>query len=181
MAIVLEIYCQTLLLVRIYLAPPFQVQLLYDLLVTLAPYLHLPVLLMGDYNAILDPELDSTNVSRPASVDLSTWAAVAGLTELWRWGHPDATSYSQLSLTHKSLARIDLAFGNASIFKYHYDSEYLAGGLSDHNPLLVTLAFPFRGEERGMETGTRLVTGGTGGRSSPDCCGYLLGYQCRLG
>lgn len=107
------------------LTPPFQVKLLYDLLVTLAPYLHLPMLLMGD-NAILDPVLDSSNIARPASVDLCSWASVAGLTKLWRWGHPDVTSCSHVSFTYKSSARIDFAFGNATILKNLYESEYLA-------------------------------------------------------
>lgn len=105
MVILLEMFNNKILLVNIYFPPPFQVKLLYDLMVTLAPYLHLPMLLMGDYNAILDPVLDSSNAARPASVDLCSWVTMADKTEVWRWKHPDITSYSHLSSTHKSSAR----------------------------------------------------------------------------
>lgn len=138
----LEVCNQKFLLVNIYLPPPFQVKLLYDLMVQLAPFLHMPMLLMGDYNAILDGVLDSSNAARAASVDLCSWAAMAGMTEIWRWKHPGTVSYSHLSATHKSSARIDLAFGNDLLLKHVFASEYLSGGVSDHNPLLITLAFP---------------------------------------
>lgn len=107
-AVSLEIYNHKFLLVNIYMPPPFQVKFLYDFMVTLAPFLHLPVLIMGDYNAILDGVLDSSNAARPASVDLRSWADMAGLTEVWRWKNPDGTAYSHLSSAHRSSARIDL-------------------------------------------------------------------------
>lgn len=59
---------------NVYLPPPFKVQLLYDLLVTLAPYMHLPMLFMGDFNNIMYSTLDSSNANRTASVDLCAWA-----------------------------------------------------------------------------------------------------------
>lgn len=83
-AVVLELCHQKFLLVNIYLPPPFQDKLLYDLLVKLAPFAHLPMVLMGDFNAILDPALDSSNPNRPASLELLSWASTAGLSELWR-------------------------------------------------------------------------------------------------
>lgn len=100
---------------------------------------------MGDYNAILDQVLESCNAASPASVDLCSWATMAGLTELWRWKHPSVTSYSHLSSTHRSSARIDLVFGSASLLKHVYEVEYLPGGVSDHIPLMATLAFPSGG------------------------------------
>lgn len=66
---------------------------------------------------------------------------MAGLVELWRWKHPNVKGYSHISLSHGSSARIDLAFGNARTLQYVIDVEYLAGGLSDHNPLSLTLSF----------------------------------------
>lgn len=84
-ALLFEVAFQKVLLVNIYLPPPFQVKLLYDLLVTLAPHMYLPVLFMGDYNNILDSTLDSSNANRPASAELSSWASVVGLTEMWHY------------------------------------------------------------------------------------------------
>lgn len=71
--------------------------------------------------------------------------------EIWRWKNPEVVSYSHLSTTHKSSARIDLAFGNALLLNSLYESEYLAGGTSDHNPLLVTLTSPTRGQKGGWK------------------------------
>lgn len=114
---------------------------MYDLMVKLAPNAHLSMVLMGDFNAILDPTLDFSNLNRPASVELQSWTST-GLSELWCWKHSDLKSYSHLSTTFRSSARIDLAFGNASMLSCIQETDYLAGGTSDHNPLYVTLAFP---------------------------------------
>lgn len=80
-AVVLDIGYRKLLLVNVYLPPPF-IQLLYDLFVKLASFVHLPLILMGDFNALLDT-LDSSNPGRMRSVDLSC-ASVTRFTELWR-------------------------------------------------------------------------------------------------
>lgn len=149
MAVVLDIYHQKMLIVNIYLPPPIQMQVLYDLMVTLAPFISLPTLFMGDFNATLDPKLDSSNTNRPASTDLYSWLSVTGLAELWRWKHPNVKSYSYLSATHRSSARTDLAFGNPPLLMYFYEAEYLAGGTSVHCPLSVTLTLPVGGRRGG--------------------------------
>lgn len=85
--------------------------------------------------------LDSSNPGRISLADLNGWASMAGLVELWRWKHPTSRCYYHVSLTHRSAARIDLVFGNNNILKYVESVEYLAGGVSDHNPLSLTLSF----------------------------------------
>lgn len=97
--------------------------------------------LMGDFNAVLDAALDSSNLNRGGSADLNDWASMAGIVEIWRWKHPAVRCFSHISMTHRSSARIDLAFGNDGILQYVAGVEYLAGGLSDHNPLSLTLSF----------------------------------------
>lgn len=114
---------------------------LYDLLVRLAQYAHLLMVLMGDFNAVLDAVLDSSNPNRLSSSDLISWASVARLLELWHWKHPADRCFSHISTAHRSSARIDMAFGNGVILPFLTDIEYLAGGLSDHNPLSLTLTF----------------------------------------
>lgn len=155
MAVVLDICHSTLLIVNIYLPPPFQPQLLFYLLAKLAPYAHIPLVLMGDFNSILDAALDSSNPNRLSSTELLSWASTVGLSELLGWKHPATRCYSHLSRTHCSLARINLAFGNPSLLSLLHNTDYLAGGLSDHNPLSITLAFP-TGSGRGA---CRLYTG----------------------
>lgn len=69
-----------MLLVNVYLPPPINVQVLYDLFAQLAPFAHLPLLAMGDFNTILDA-LDSSNPGKQGSADLLSWVSVTGLTE----------------------------------------------------------------------------------------------------
>lgn len=140
-AVVSDLCQKTIVLVNIYVPPPFQAKMLYDLLNKIAPFAHLPVVLLGDFNAVLDAALDTSNPARRSSVDLNGWKSVADLTELWRWKHPTVTSFSHVSITHRSSARIDLAFGNNLMLPFVKDISYLAGGLTDHNPLEVILTF----------------------------------------
>lgn len=124
-------------------------------MVRIAPFAHLPMVPMGDFNAVLDSALDSSNPNTVGSFDLNNWSAVAGLKELWCWKHPTATSLSHVSTAHRSSARIDLAFGNESLLSFVTDKAYLPGGLSDHNPLFITLTFPTG--RRGGDGGSPLV------------------------
>lgn len=156
MAVVLDILYRKMVIVNIYLPPPIQLQVLYDLLVKLAPFLNLPTIFLGDFNAILDPILDSSNTNRPVSMELCTWMSGMGLTELWRWKHPQVKSYSHLSATHRSSARIDLAFGKPSLLKYVHETEYLAGG--NFRPLSTF----------SHQVGPHWGEGGGGWRLSPD-------------
>lgn len=119
--------------------PPLQSQILYDLITRLAPFSHLPLVVMGDFNAILEVALDSSNPNRGGSAGLLSW--VTGFRELWQWKHPMDRCYSHVSQAHGSAARIDLAFGNYLILPFVTDIDYLAGGLTDHNPLSLTLSF----------------------------------------
>lgn len=105
---------------------------------------------MGDFNAVLDVVLDSFNPNRSSSSDLIGWASVAGLSELQRWKHPADRCFSHISTAHRSSARIDLSFGNSLILPFMTDIEYLAGRLSDHNPLSLTLSFS-TGAKRGVD------------------------------
>lgn len=139
--VVLDVYHSQLLLVNVYKPPPFQAQLLYDILTRLAQFLHLPVFLMGDFNAVLDAVLDSSNPNKGSSADLNSWASMAGLAETWRWKHPTDRCFAHISTSHRSSARIDLAFGNDRTLQYVSGIDYLAGGLSDHNPHSLALSF----------------------------------------
>lgn len=86
------------------------------------------------------------NPGRISSADLKSWASTVGVEELWRWKHPVVRCFSHISTAHGSSARIDLAFGNNLMLQYVSSIDYLAGGLSDHNPLLLTLAVRPGGE-----------------------------------
>lgn len=168
-AVLLDIFQHNMILANVYLPPPIDVQVLYDLFTRLAPFAHLPMVLMGDFNAILDA-LDSSNPSRMGSADILSWASMAGLTELRRAKNPLRKAYSHVSITHRSSARIDLAFGNQSVLTYVKDVDYLAGGISDHCPLSLNLNFS---AERGSG-GWRLSPGWLQNEQVSSQVGWLL-------
>lgn len=49
-----EIHQTKMVIACVCVPPSFQPKLLYDMLVMLTPYMHFPLLLAGDFNAILD-------------------------------------------------------------------------------------------------------------------------------
>lgn len=59
-AVLLDVHHYKMLLVNVYLPPPVNIQILYDLFTRLAPFAQLPLIMMGDFNSILDA-LDSSN------------------------------------------------------------------------------------------------------------------------
>lgn len=148
MAVELDICHRRLLLVNVYVPPLFKIQLLYDLLVRIAHCMHLLMVVMGDFTAVLDSALDSSNPNRVGSSELNSWASVTGLTEIWRWQHPIDRCFSHV-LTHRSSARIDLAFGNDLLLPFVTEISYLAGGISDHNPMSIILTFVTGGRRGG--------------------------------
>lgn len=142
--VVADICMHKMVLVNVYVPPPFQIQVLHDLLGRLAPFMHLPLIVAGDFNAILNATLDSSNSRRVASVELSAWAETAALTKLWRWKNPNTRSFSHLSKMHKSPSRIDLAFANASMLELVRGANYIAGGCRITRPYGYILACPCR-------------------------------------
>lgn len=121
--IVADIFTCKMVLANVYPPPPFQVQLLYDLLGKMAPFMHLTVLMAGDFNTILDTAMYSYNLTRASSYEFSAWVDsalvdAASLTELWRWKNAAVRNYSHLSKTHRSSSRIEMAFANALLLQF---------------------------------------------------------------
>lgn len=113
--VIADVYRNKMVLVNIYVPPPFQVQVLYELMGKLAPFMHLPLLAAGDFNAVLNAALDSSNLNRVSSVELSSWVATASLMELWCWKDPNTRRFSYPSKMHRSSSRIDLPFANDAL------------------------------------------------------------------
>lgn len=135
MVVILDILYCCMLLVNVYMSPPFQVQLLYHMLTWLAQFVHLSLYVLLDFNAILDAALDSYNPDRASSADLHGWASVAGLLELWRWKHPSDRCFSHTSLAHGS-SQTELTWHSVMI--YCGENLIFGGGLSNHNPLSLS-------------------------------------------
>lgn len=101
------------------------------------------IITRGDFNAILDHTMNTSNPLRVAHPDLTIWADTLGLQEIWRW--KDRT-YSYVSATHKSGSRIDLLFGTASTLSHVGAVSYLLAGLSDHSKLELCMTLGTAGE-----------------------------------
>lgn len=54
----------------------------FDILAKVVQFASLPIVWMGDCNAVLDMVLDSSNLNRMGNSDLVSWANVAGVSEL---------------------------------------------------------------------------------------------------
>ena len=149
--VVLTVDSQLLAIANVYIPPPFNKEVLYLVLEKIATFGPLKLLVAGDFNNVLDYGLDASNPNRARNLDLRHWADVAAVEELWRWKHPGERGYSYLSHVSSSSSRIDLAFANPALLPQVTDVDYLAGGLSDHTPLQVTLSRPGGGWSETLE------------------------------
>lgn len=137
--VVLEVESQRLAVVNIYIPPPFKSEVLYTVLEKAATFGPLKLFVAGDFNNILDYDLDTSNPTRVQNLELGHWADSAILEEVWWWKHPLEKGYSYLSHISTSSSRIDLAFTNPALLPQVTEVSYLAGGISDHTPLQVVL------------------------------------------
>lgn len=140
--VVFTLWAQKYIVVNIYVPPPFSPVVLYTILERITPFCPGKILILGDFNATMSPDLDRPTPSKNHSIELSAWAQAMGLAEIWRWKHPTTRSYSCFSVSHKTASRIDLAFSNPSLMADVLEASYLTSGLSDHSPLAVVLRSP---------------------------------------
>ncbi|KAJ1164603.1 hypothetical protein NDU88_005039 [Pleurodeles waltl] len=100
-------------------------------------------LLGGDFNAVLDPDLDVSGeitASRLARASaLTGWTESLGLCEVWRTWHPRDRRYTHTSAAHRTQSRIDLVFMSALDLSSVTGAEILPRGVSDHAPVRVRL------------------------------------------
>lgn len=66
---------------------------------------------------------------------------VYGLTEIWRWKHPNVCKYSCHSDSFHTMSRIDMAFASDVMLPIVSKVSYLLG-VSEHVPLSVDLLPP---------------------------------------
>lgn len=101
-----------------------------------------PGLVGGDFNLVLDPNLDrstprSLNRSKAASFLLRGMKDL-GLCDIWRQLNPKAKDFSFFSNVHKSYSRIDMFLIPHNMTARITDCAYLPATLSDHNPMKMT-------------------------------------------
>lgn len=129
-----QIFSQTWSIVSLYLPPPASLTILNKITSKLAEFAADHMILLGDFNVAPDPTLDRMAA---ASSALQTWADTYGLTDVWRWRHPQTRAYTCHSATHRSFSRIDLIFAGGSVLPRVQEVKILPRGISDHAPLLL--------------------------------------------
>uniref|UniRef100_A0A803JZM0 Reverse transcriptase domain-containing protein n=1 Tax=Xenopus tropicalis TaxID=8364 RepID=A0A803JZM0_XENTR len=136
------VHCTTanfpLIIVNLYMPPPFTITTLDTISKKLADLPTAPTCYMGDFNALMNPQIDKLNPPFPTGNKLM-WTKALGLTDAWRWKNPDQKVYSCHSTTHHSLTRIDLALVTSELLPRITKIQYLPRALSDHSPLSLTL------------------------------------------
>lgn len=141
--ILCTIHSQLLILVAIYIPPPYSGTIFKELLAFLDSSSRTPVLFVGDFNNYLHPYHDKLHSgtiaagARPTS--LAKLLGEIGLCDLWRLRFPYRRQYSCYSPTHHSHSRIDLAIGLDPIIPLVGVVEYLTRGISDHSLIQVQL------------------------------------------
>lgn len=93
----------------VYSPPPFSVTVLNKILERIVPHFPANLLLMGDFNTILSPELGRPRLPKQYSVELQNWVEEAGVIEVWRWRNSDKRVYTCFSTPYKTSSRIDFA------------------------------------------------------------------------
>lgn len=142
--LVCTIYNVPLILVAIYIHPPYSGELLKKILAFIGASPTAPVLLMGDFNQYLLPYWDKFHSgsidanARPTS--LARVLGEVGLQDVWRLRFPTSRVFSCYSSSHQSLSRIDLVIGSDPLIPLVKIVEYLPRSGSDHSPLRVQLS-----------------------------------------
>lgn len=69
----------------------------------------------------------------------ATWAEMHGLTDTWRWRHPQSCALTCHSASQKTFFRIDLAYVWGSFLPRIREIRILLSGVSNHGPLFTSL------------------------------------------
>lgn len=137
--LMIQISSVTITLVTVYVPPPFSADVLVKLSLMLLSRPPGALLYVGDFNAVMSPAMDRLGGGGRSYHSFTDWAQVHGLTEIWRWKHPDECQFSCHSDSFHTMSRIDLAFGTRDTLLVVSSITYLPRGVSDHAPLAVDL------------------------------------------
>lgn len=133
-----------------YIPPPYKSNLITEGLLYMAQHPNVPTIWMGDFNMVLNPQKDRTQLSQSAhSPDTTRFGRTLkefSLTDTWRYHHLNAQAYSCISTTHSTMSRIDLILVSDTLLPRLLGSGYHTRSLSDHAPCWATLQLtPFTG------------------------------------
>uniref|UniRef100_A0A803TMV4 Reverse transcriptase domain-containing protein n=1 Tax=Anolis carolinensis TaxID=28377 RepID=A0A803TMV4_ANOCA len=103
------------------------------------------MILLGDFNGVLDIELDRTNKSKRVKETTSLPQNLLALKEEydlidpWRELNPKKKDYTHFSNRHQAWSRIDMIWTSKSLLTTISEINILARDISDHCPLIMVI------------------------------------------
>lgn len=133
---------QHLIIVNIY-APNIRQRSFYKSIIQkIQHYPRDRIIICGDFNEVIDPQLDSSNIKRRKSTALSSLISLEDLYDPWRCQHGTERDYSFFSNTQNSYSRIDLFLTSKALLQKISRSRIGVITWSDHAPVSITLSIP---------------------------------------
>lgn len=95
----------------------------------------------GDFNAIVDPSLDSTSKCSTPPVQIQPWLLATNLYDIWRCRHATEKDFTFYSNPHKIFSRIDLFLTDSLLLSQIVDCSIGTITWSDHAPISLSVSF----------------------------------------
>ncbi len=137
-----KIYNNRLALVSIYGPNETDSAFLTQISKTLLEEIDCPLVVGGDFNAVINPALDksqSDTTANPSSKLLNKFITELNLIDPWRIQNTKAKDFTFFSNRHKSFSRIDYIFLSPSLISSNSSIAILPILLSDHAAVLCSV------------------------------------------
>ncbi len=137
-----KIYNNRLALVSIYGPNETDSAFLTQISKTLLEEIDCPLVVGGDFNAVINPVLDksqSDTTANPSSKLLNKFITELNLIDLWRIQNTKAKDFTFFSNRHKTFSRIDYIFLSPSLISSNSSISILPILLSDHSAVLCSV------------------------------------------
>ncbi len=109
---------------------------------TLLEQIDCPLVVGGDFNAVVNPALDksqSDTTANPSSKLLNKFITELNLIDLWRIQNTKSKDFTFFSNRHKTFSRIDYIFLSPSLISSNSSISILPILLSDHSAVLCNI------------------------------------------
>lgn len=93
----------------------------------------------GDFNAIVDPTIDTTSTSSTPPVNIHSWLSSSNLYDVWRCQHVAERDYTFYSHPHRIFNHIDLFLVDKQLLSLIKDCSIGTVTWSDHAPIMMSL------------------------------------------
>ncbi len=136
-----KIYNNRLALVSIYGPNETDSAFLTQISKTLLEQIDCPLVVGGDFNAVVNPALDksqSDTTANPSSKLLNKFITELNLIDLWRIQNTKSKDFTFFSNRHKTFSRIDYIFLSPSLIPSNSSISILPIVLSDHSAVLCS-------------------------------------------